>query len=226
MFEINKMKQEAAEVSASAASSPPKKKPEFETVVMEDGRSVDFPGTADSSKQTRVKKDYGVEDGKVWIRFDFRNGTVRKTFLPEALVPQFAGHGGIQKYGDAFAGQKNEDGSPLDIEDLIAIYDELDTDIQAGNWSTRKVGDGMAGTSVLIKALMEYGAKPLDQVKAFLKDKDKKFKDALRSDDKRVGKNGLTMFATVKKIEAEKASKGPKVDTAAALDDFDEFAAA
>ena len=61
-----------------------------------------------------------------------------------------------------------------------------------------------------------------DRIKAFLKDKDAKFKQALRLDDKRKSKlTGLTMAETVKKIEAEKASKGTKIDTESALDDLD-----
>jgi hypothetical protein len=223
MFEVNKLKQEAAETSVSSAQA--KKKPEYETVTMTDGRLVNFPGGPESTKKTRVLKDYWRDDdGSVWIRLDFRNGDFRKIRLPDDLIWQFAGHGGIQKYGDSLANVKGEDGSAADIEDLVLTIDELDAEIQAGNWSTRKVGDGMSGTSVLVKAMVEYGQKTVEQVKTFLKDKDKKFKDALRADDKRVGKNGLTLAATVKKIEAEKAAKGPKVDTATALDEFDTFA--
>jgi hypothetical protein len=110
----------------------------------------------------------------------------------------------------------------VDIEDMVLEMEKLDESIQAGKWSTRKEGDGMGGTSILIKALLEYSGRTIDQIKAFLKDKDAKFKIALRLDDKKPSKvTGLTMAATVKKIEAEKALKGPKVDTSAALGDLD-----
>jgi len=54
-----------------------------------------------------------------------------------------------------------------------------------------------------------------------LKDKDKTFKDKLKLDDKRKNAAGLTMKQIVDRIQTEKASKGAKVDTSAALDDLD-----
>lgn len=224
---LNQLKQEAAEQSNSQTaepSKPAKPKPEVEKVKMDDGREVEFVG------KRKLIKDYTLnDDGSLgFITLDFRNGMTRKIVIPPSLLGQFAGHGAIQKYGDELAGLKgvDESGKPVaglepDIEDMVLAIDELDQNVQAGKWSTRVPGDGMGGTSVLIKALIEYGGKTVEQVKAFLKDKDSKFKTALRLDDKRPNKAGLTMAAIVKKIEAEKASKGPKVDTSAALADLD-----
>jgi hypothetical protein len=104
---------------------------------------------------------------------------------------------------------------------MVLQLEKLDESIQAGKWSTRREGDGLGGTSVLIKALVEYGGKTVEQVKKFLSDKDAKFKTALRLDDKRPNKAGKTMAAIVKEIEAAKAAKGAKVDTSSALDELD-----
>jgi len=209
------MNAQAEEVETTEAV--PARKKEVEVVKMEDGRSVEFAG------RRRLVKDYVLNgDGSLdHITLDFRNGTSRKIRIPHSLVGQFAGHGAIQKYGDELAGLKGADGGEPDIDDMVLTIDLLDENIQAGKWSTRKEGDGMGGTSILIKALVEYGGKSVEQVKAFLKDKDAKFKAALRLDEKRPNKAGFTMASIVKKLESEKAAKGVKVDTAAALDDLD-----
>ena len=216
---LNQLKQEAAEQQESTTASAPKKpKAEVETVDLEDGTKGEFVGKRKLNKSYELNTDGSLNH----LRFEFRNGRVLLISLPYSLLGQFAGHGGIQKYGDELAGMKPAEGQDeVDIEDMVIAMEELDGNIQKGLWSTRKEGDGMGGTSVLIKALVEYGQKTVDQVKAFLKDKDPKFKTALRLDDSRIGKNGLTMAGTVKKIEAAKASKGAKVDTGAALADLD-----
>jgi hypothetical protein len=207
------MNAQAHEVEAAAAPAKKGKVVEVETVTMEDGRKVDFTG------KKKLVKDYILkEDGSLdYILLDFRNGTVRKIYIPLSLLGQFAGHGAIQKYGDELAGLKGTDGGEPDLDDMILAIDELDESIQAGKWSTRKEGDGMAGTSVLIKALIEFSGKTVEEVKGFLKDKDKKYKDAFRADDKSVGKSGKTMAQIVKEIEAAKLAKGPKIDTASEL---------
>lgn len=217
------IKQEAAEVQTGAAAAG-KKKPEFESVTMKDGRVLEFAGAADSSKKRNLLKEYELDaQGNLdHIRLDFRNGVTLKIKIPPSLLGQFAGHGALQKYGDELAGLKNEDGTPADVDDMVLAIEQLDEVIQKGEWSTRKEGDGMGGTSVLIKALIAFSGKTLEQIKAFLKDKDAKFKQALRHDDTKKSKvTGLSMAATVKQIEAEKLSKGTKVDTSTALDDLD-----
>ena len=216
---LNQLKQEAAEVNNVAGTEAPKKKaPEVESIDLEDGTKGEFTG------KRKLNKSYILnDDGSLnHLRFEFRNGRVLLISVPVSLLGRFAGHGGIQKYGDELAGLKPAEGqTEVDIEDMVIEMEKLDESIQKGEWSTRKEGDGMGGTSVLIKALVEYGGKTVEQVKAFLKDKDVKFKQMLRLDDKRPNKAGLTMAAIVKKIEAEKLSKGPKVDTAGALAELD-----
>jgi hypothetical protein len=213
------MSAEANEVATgNGAAEPAKKKTEVEVVKMEDGRQVEFAG------KRKLVKDYLLDEkGNLdHITLDFRNGVTRKITIPQSLLGQFAGHGALQKYGDELAGLKNPDGTEADIDDMVLTIDELDKNIQAGKWSTRVPGDGMGGTSILIKALMAYSGKTLEVIKNFLEGKDAKFKAALRADDKKVSKlNNLTMAGTVKALEAEKVAKGVKVDTAAALGDLD-----
>jgi hypothetical protein len=218
-LKLNQLKQEAAEqLNGQAAEAPKKKAPEVEIVELEDGTKGEFVGKRKLNK-SYVLKDNGDLDH---LRFEFRNGRVLMISVPPALLGQFAGHGGIQKYGDELAGMKPAEGQDeVDIDDMVLEMEKLDESIQAGKWSTRKEGDGMGGTSILIKALLEYSGRTIDQVKAFLKDKDIKFKIALRLDDKKRNKSGQTMAEIVKKIEAEKALKGPKVDTSGALDALD-----
>lgn len=219
------MNVEASEVQTNGAAADPKPtkpKTEVEVVKMEDGREVEFAG------KRKLVKDYSLdENGNLQhIVLDFRNGMTRKIVIPASLLGQFAGHGALQKYGDELAGLKGSDGGEPDIDDMVLTIDALDETIQLGKWSTRKEGDGMGGTSILIKALMAYGGKTVEVVKAFLKDKDAKFKAALRAEDKRISKvNGLTMAGTVRQLEAEKLAKGVKIDTSAALGDLDSMGA-
>lgn len=218
------MSAEANEVAAQAngAAAPKKPKTEVITIEMEDGTKQEF------TPKRRMNKDHTIsEDGKVTIHLGFKNGVIRNIVLPPSLITKFAAHGAEQKYGDELAGLKPAEGQDeVDIDDCVLAIDDLDKNIQKGIWSTRVAGDGMGGTSILIKALMEYGGKPLEVVKAFLSDKDAKFKMALRMDDKHKNKAGLTMSEIVKKIELEKASKGAKVDTAGALSALDAMEAA
>jgi hypothetical protein len=216
---LNASKMEAAEAAETAASASKKPKTEVEVVELEDGTKGEFVGKRKLNKSYELNADGTLNH----LRFEFRNGRVLLITVPASLLGQFAGHGGLQKYGDELAGLKPSDGqTEVDIDDMVLEMEKLDENIQAGKWSTRKEGDGIGGTSVLIRALVEYGGKTVEQVKAFLKDKDAKFKAALRIEDKRVSKiNGKTMLATVRDIEAAKASKGVKVDTSAALEDLD-----
>jgi hypothetical protein len=207
----------AEDVGEETAAKPKKAKAVVETVTMDDGRVVEFVG------KRRMNKRYVLDsEGNLdYIQLDFKNGTTRKITLPQSLLGRFAGHGAIQKYGDELAGLKGEDGGEPDIDDMVLTIDELDTTIQKGEWSERREGDGLSGTSVLIKALVAYGGKSVEQIKAFLKDKDAKFKMALRLKDDRPNKDGKTIAYYVKAIEAEKVAKATKVDTNSELDQLD-----
>lgn len=217
------MNAEASEVAQETARAPKKSKTDVVKVKMTDGREVEFAG------KRKLVKDYTLEDdgSLAYITLDFRNGDTRQIRLPAALVGQFAGHGAIQKYGDNLAGLKPAEGQDeVDIEDMVYETDLLDERIQKGEWSAEREGGGIGGTSILIKALMEYSSQPVEQVKGFLKDKDQKFKMSLRGNDKRRNAAGVTLKAIVDRLEAEKAAKATKVDTDSALAELDGLGAA
>lgn len=167
---------------------------QVETVTMEDGRSVDFAG------KKQLKKEYGDKDGNVWARFDFRNGRTVTITLPTDLMLTSAGHGLVQKGGDSTAGVK-------DLDDAVEAVLQVKENIEKGDWNARVEGSGFAGVSVLAKALMEATQKSAEQVKAFLKTKSQAEKLALRTSGR--------LRPIIERLEAEKASKGQKVDVAA-----------
>ena len=178
----------------------PKTKPStpVETVTMSDGRQVDFAG-----KKKLIKDSVITAEGVV-VRLDFRNGETRSFTIPSDLLHQFAAHGAEQKLGDAIAGYKDEE-----IDDAILDVDSLIERLNKGEWNVKREGGGMAGTSVLLKALVEYSGKSVEQIKTFLKDKNMAEKQALR--------NSAKLKPIVERLEAEKANKGAKVDTDALL---------
>ena len=175
---------------------PPKAK-DVEAVKMSDGRVVEFAG-----KRKLLKEVVFGTDGEVGGRFDFRNGETRTYWSPSELVTQFAGHGILQKYGDETAGEE-------DVDDMVLATDALDERIQKGEWTTKREGGGMAGTSVLLKALIEFSGNSIEKVKEFLKNKTQAEKMALR--------NSAKLKPIVERLEQEKLSKAAKVDTDALL---------
>lgn len=179
-------------------------KPEtqVETVTLEDGRIVEFAG-----KRKLLKESFVAADGRVQIRLDFRNGQTRLFTIPDTLLLKFAAHGAEQKLGDEIAGVD-------DIEDCVLGIDELIDRLYAGDWSQKREANGLAGTSVLVKALVEALGKPIDVVKAFLAKKTHAEKIALRNSDK--------LKPIVARLEAEKASRSTtKVDTDALLGELE-----
>lgn len=186
-----------------------KNEPQVETVTMQDGRVVDFPG-----KRKLVKENFVTEAGGVQVRLDFRNGQSRLFTIPPAMMAKFAAHGAEQKLGDEIAGLKGQDGKEADLDDAVLAVDELIERLYNGEWNQRKEANGLAGTSVLIKALAElYPNKSIEQLKAYLKDKTQAEKLALRQSER--------VKPIVERLEAEKASKGSKVDTEALLAGLD-----
>ena len=174
---------------------------QVETVTMPDGRVVDFAGTRKLLKESSV-----TADGKVQVRLDFRNGETRLFSIPDALLNKFAAHGAEQKLGDEIAGL-------TDIEDCILAVDELIDRLYNGEWSIKREANGMAGTSVLVRALVEHTGKTVEQIKQFLSGKSQAEKVALRNNPK--------IKPIVERIEAEKASKKANVDTDAMLGELE-----
>jgi hypothetical protein len=177
------------------------KKGETVTVNMTDGRLVDFGG-----KRRMLKESFVSSDGTVSVRLDFLNGQTRTFAIPATLKDKFAAHGAEQKLGDEIAGL-------TDVDDCVMAVDELITRLSAGEWGAKREGNGMAGMSVLARALVEYTGKTIEQIKAFLGTKSHAEKTALRANPK--------VKAIIDKLEAEKASKGAKVDTDALLGELE-----
>ena len=174
---------------------------QVETVTMTDGRVVDFAGKRKLLKESSVNAD-----GKVQVRLDFRNGETRLFTLPDNLLNKFAAHGAEQKLGDEIAGL-------TDTEDCVLAVDELIDRLYNGEWSVKREANGMAGTSVLVRALVEHTGKTVEQIKQFLNGKSQAEKVALRNNPK--------IKPIVERIEAEKASKKANVDTDAMLDELE-----
>jgi hypothetical protein len=163
-----------------------------ETVTMSDGRVVDFAG------KRKLLKTAQEVNGKVQITLDFRNGETRLFTLPDNLLLKFAAHGAEQKLGDEIAGL-------TDTDDCVIAVDELIDRLYNGEWNVKREANGMAGTSVLARALVEHTGKTMEQIKAFLSAKSQAEKVALRNNPK--------VKPIVERLEAEKVSKGSKVDT-------------
>ena len=165
---------------------------------MSDGRKVDFVG------KRRVLKE-GIIDrgaGTVALRMDYRNGATRLYPVRPEMILDFAAHGVKQKYGDELAGEEG------DLEDQVLVTDRLHEQLfDKGEWKTERVGDSMAGTSVLLKALLEFsgGKRTVEQLKSFLKGKSQKEKLALRAHK--------DIKPIVDRMEAQKLAGGESVDT-------------
>lgn len=172
-------------------------KKDSEMVEMTDGRIVEFAG-----KRKLLKESFVTPEGKVQTRLDFRNGETRLFTIPDAMLNQFAGHGAEQKLGDEIAGLD-------EVDDCVIAIDELIDRLYNNEWAIRREGNGMAGTSVLLKALVEFSGKARDEIAAFLKGKSHAEKMALRANPR--------VKAIIDRLEAEKAAKGSKVDTEAML---------
>lgn len=174
---------------------------QVETVSMTDNRVVDFAGKRKLLKESSVNAD-----GKVQVRLDFRNGETRLFTLPDNLLNKFAAHGAEQKLGDEIAGL-------TDTEDCVLAVDELIDRLYNGEWGVKREANGMAGTSVLVRALVEHTGKTVEQIKQFLNGKSQAEKVALRNNPK--------IKPIVERIEAEKASKKANVDTDAMLGELE-----
>ena len=166
---------------------------EIETVTMADGRVVEFAG-----KRKLIKTSTINADGQVQVALDFRNGETRLFTVPPTFLTKFAAHGAEQKLGDEIAGLE-------DIGDCVLAIDELIDRLYNGEWLQRRESGGMAGTSILLRALVESTGKSPEVLKAFLAKKTHAEKLALRDSDRLRG--------IVARLEAEKLAKKPKVDT-------------
>lgn len=179
-------------------------KGETELVQMSDGTQREFAGNRN------VLKSVVGDVGDLTIRMDFRNGVTRTFRIPEEMGAQFAVHGALQKYGDELAGLK-------DLDDMVLAVDELHARIQNLEWGAQRDTNGLAGTSVLLQAIVKVTGKPVEAIKEFLKGKTMAEKNALRASAR---------FAdAVKEIEAAKAANSKsKIDADKLLGELDAMA--
>lgn len=174
----------------------------IESVTMEDGRIVDFSG-----KRRMLKESLQGANGEVQVRLDFRNGQTRLFTIPDNMLAKFAAHGAEQKLGDETAGLK-------DLDDAVLAVDELIDRLYNGEWTQKREAGGMAGTSILARALVELTGKSPEEIKSFLSTKTPAEKTALR--------NNAKLLPIVQRLEAEKAEKsGAKVDTDSLLGELE-----
>ena len=193
--------------SAVAGTTSKKPATPVTTVKMTDGRTVDFPGKRRLQKSTFISPE-----GQVSVVLDFLNGETR-TFVPRAdMYPTFVGHGAEQKLGDEMAGID-------DLDDAILAVDNLIENLNKGEWKQKGDASGMAGTSILLKAMVEYTGKTMELVKEFLKDKTPAEKAALKT-SKIPNKAGFTITQIADRLDEEKAAKGSKADAATLLAGF------
>ena len=179
------------------------KKTEYTEISMDDGTTVRFPG-----KRKLLKTSTVDSHGAIHTRFDFRNGEVRvfKLHPSHDLLNKFAAHGVEQKVGDEIAGLD-------DIEDMILAVDTIMERLEAGEWAAKRESSGLAGTSVLARALIQSTGKTAAVIKEFLKGKTNAEKLALRQNPK--------IAPIVAEIEAKKNKKEKEaVDTDALLEEL------
>lgn len=152
-------------MSEAAAVEATKSKTEVTPVTMTDGRVVNFAGKRKVNKETLFEGSSGVS-----IRMDFRNGDTRTIECPPSLLLKFAGHGMEQKFGDELASPADK---PLSEEDMVIAIDDLNAEIQKGNWGKGRAagGGGVSGAHVVVLAIMEATGKGSEAVKAFLQKK-------------------------------------------------------
>jgi hypothetical protein len=173
---------------------------QYTTVTMDDGRIVEFPG-----KRRMQKESIETPDGNLQVRLDFVNGETRLFTLPENMLEKFALHGAEQKLGDEISGLD-------DVEDAIIAIDDLMDRLASGEWSIRRESSGIAGSSVLARALVELtGKSPLD-VRAQLKALSQAEKVAMREHPK--------LKPIIEQLETAKKKKGPAIDTDALMGKF------
>lgn len=194
----------------NGSSKPAKAKAEVEKVRMEDGREVEFVGKRKMLKDILIGgtpideadadtvNAASVDD--IAVRLDFRNGTSRTYPLNPALGIRFAGHGALQKYGDELAGEDS-----ADLDDWAATTDRLHDRLTAGEWTKGRDTDSMAGTSVLIRALVETSGKTKEAIREFLKSKTAAQKKAMLRSDR--------LRPIVERLEAEAAARAEHVNT-------------
>jgi hypothetical protein len=93
--------------------------------------------------------------------------------------------------------------------------DDLKDRLDRGEWNVkREAGGSLAGTSILVRALVEHTGKTVEVIKAFLSAKSQGEKLALR--------NAPAILPIVQRLEISKVKKASTVDTDALLGELGE----
>lgn len=212
---------DAAQVGTTAKAS----KTEYTSVVLTDGRTVQFAGKRKVNKEILIDENavslengqLSLLDGAVKVRMDFRNGDTRTYPLPLSLLAQFAGHGGSQKFGDELATTADK---PMSEEDMVIAVDDLYAEVSKGKWGRERAagGGGVSGASIVVQALVEASGKTVEEVKTFLQgklDKDPALTRRALYDSFRVATTKVGQI--IKRMEEAKLAKTAKVDADEAL---------
>jgi hypothetical protein len=205
---------------AQEAAASSKKKTEYDTVTMSDGRQVQFPKNRKLQKESFIT---GVDGhtGETGVRLDFANGETRFVAIPGAAILleditsgeidelgvkqaqhllKAACHGYEQKLGDEMAYQKKADEAEPTLEDKIVWVDTLIDRLNGLEWNTtREGGGGLAGVGLLVQALIALSGKSKDEVRAILKPMSREEQAAL--------KRHPPIKAKIDEIEAERAAR-------------------
>lgn len=180
------------------------KAPTTTPVKMDDGTIVEF-GAKQRLKKTLIEQP----DGRLQIRLDFVTGEFRIHTLNTALLAKYALHGASQKLGDEIS-------SVEAMDDAIEAIDQLMMRLDKGEWTAAGPAGGMAGASILARALVEVTGQAIPAVRSYLLTLTPKVKAALIFDP--------TVKPVFDRLKAERdakraaSGKGTKAtDTAAVL---------
>lgn len=183
-----------------------KKEVKVTKVKLLDGREAEFTG-----EKRLLKTSLQNPDGSLQVRLDFVNGETRLHTLRPDMVAQYALHGAEQKLGDEIAGIKG-------IDDAVEAVDQLMLRLDTGpdGWLKERDSSGMAGASILAKALVKVTGQDIVTVRKYLAGLDTKTKLAMRLDP--------SVSPTIKQLEQEALERAaaagkdePKIDVAGVL---------
>lgn len=179
-------------------------------VQMEDGSTKNFPPKWKAIKESKS------HNGGIDVTIYFVDGRVRKYHAPASVVHAAAASGVEHKFAAAYTGAEN-------VDDMIEACEALQANLTKGDFTTRVEGQGFAGASVLMRALMEYSGKTREQVEAALAGYPQALKMQMRSSTK-PNAAGITLKSIVDRIETERAQKRqekkPNAEVEAALAAF------
>lgn len=194
------------EGQATAAPAAKKKETVYIDVTMKQPNPDGTPRVVKFPESTKAKKEV-LEDAQgkpIGVRFDFASGDSDTITLEDlvawGLFERSAVHGISQKGGDSYAGDK-------DAADAYESYMEVRTQIASGKWTEGGVGGAGAGSSILLKALVEATGQTIEAVRTTLATLSQKEKLVLRGDP--------TLAPIIQRLEAEKVGGVNRADVAA-----------